>query len=77
MKLLLADDTCRGSSNSSGARVGRFLGGSWREVRRKLRKDVFPDLRAPITRMLLTGVGLAFLFRVDLWALGKGGGFFK
>ena len=43
------------SSASSVGRVARFLAGRAREVLRKLRKEVLPEDRVPMMRMLLRG----------------------
>lgn len=45
-----------GGESVSGAFPGCFLGGSARDRFRKLRKEVLPELRAPMMRMLY-GVG--------------------
>jgi hypothetical protein len=49
------------SSASSVGRVPLFFGGRASEVLRKLRKDVLPEERAPMMRMLIRGqVGCIF-----------------
>jgi len=40
------------SSASSVGRVGLFFAGRAKEVLRKLKKEVFPDERAPMMRIL-------------------------
>ena len=57
MKLLFSPDVWWISASSSGECVGRLPGARAREDRRKLRNEVFPELRAPITRILMFGLG--------------------